>query len=71
MEIDIYQQLFTVHEVAELAGVSVQAIYKAWNAGKFPTSSKAGSMHIINRKDVISYLAKRKQAQEEQGDENE
>ena len=53
------EHFFTVTEVAEMAGVSTQAIYKACKAGKFPTSIHWPRGHRLSRHDVIIYLAGR------------
>ena len=60
MAIDKNQMIFTAKQVAEMAGVSVQAIYKAWHAGKFPTSAKFDKTYMLRRADVFAYLEARK-----------
>ncbi len=59
MAIDRRKHMFTVAEVAEIAGVSLSAVYKAWQLQKFPSSSKIGSVHIINRYDLEAWIESR------------
>jgi len=59
------QLIFTAQQVANLAGVSTQAIYKAWSAGKFPSSIRFGKTYMLYRADVATWLYNRGQRLEE------
>ena len=59
------QLIFTAQQVADLAGVSTQAIYKAWAAGKFPSSIRFGKTYMLYRADVATWLYKRGQRLED------
>jgi predicted DNA-binding transcriptional regulator AlpA len=54
--IDRRKSQYTAAEVATIAGCALSTVYKAWHAQKFPSSSKVGSMHIINRFDLQNWL---------------
>jgi predicted DNA-binding transcriptional regulator AlpA len=63
--IDRRNPSYSVAQVAIIAGCAISTVYKAWHAGKFPSSSKVGSLLVVNRFDLENWLEWREKRSED------